>query len=51
MFLTADAFAARVASVPDLVLSPLYWNAVLPSTTGYALWMLFICPALRAWRP
>lgn len=42
-----DEFEHRVRSVPDLELSPFYWNWLLPETTGRALWHLFIVPALR----
>jgi len=40
-------FTHRVAQVPDLSLSPNYWNNLLPATTGRALWLLFLWPQLR----
>jgi hypothetical protein len=45
--LTFDDFERRVATEPDFELSWLYWNALLPETTGVALWFLFLWPQLR----
>ena len=42
-----DEFEARVSGTAQLELSWTYWNALLPDTTGRALWMLFIEPAFR----
>lgn len=44
--MTFDDFEARVRAVPDLDLSWIYWNALLPETTGVALTYLFLLPAL-----
>lgn len=45
--LTLEEFATRCSAVPDLELSWVYWNWLLPTTTGYALWLLFVRPALN----
>ena len=45
--MTFEEFEARVDATPDLELSWTYWNALLPETTGRALWDLFIWPAFR----
>lgn len=44
-------FERRVRTSPPLMLSPFYWNAMLPETTGLALLLLFILPTLRAAAP
>lgn len=45
--MTPEDFERRVIETPDLKLTWLYWNVLLPETTGLACWMLFILPALR----
>ena len=45
--MTFAEFESRVASTPDLELSWIYWNALLPDTTGRAIWYLFIWPFVR----
>lgn len=39
--LTPEQFEHRVAAMPDLELSPFYWNNLLPETAPYYfLWLL-----------
>lgn len=45
--MSPDEFERRVRAEPDLRLSPFYWNALLPETTGRALFYLFIWPVFR----
>lgn len=44
--LSFTEFEYRVTQVPDLQLSWTYWNALLPETTGVAIWYLFLYPSL-----
>lgn len=48
ILLTFDAFESRVLRAPDLVLSPSYWNHLVPEVTGRAIWVLFIERQLQA---
>jgi hypothetical protein len=41
-------FEQRCRNTPDLALTWVYWNALLPETTGRALFWLFVWPALRS---
>lgn len=49
MILTQKEFEARCNKHPDMELGWQYWNCLLPDTTGYALWLVFIKPELRKW--
>ena len=45
--MTLEEFERRVEKEPELELDWRYWNALLPETTGVALTLLFLWPALR----
>lgn len=41
--LTMSAFEARVSAEPDLVMSPIYWNCIVPEMTpGYVSWLVLM---------